>query len=159
VAKAAIPVLIEVIVLAELGEHRGNALGFRTARRQLTCDLEPDRAAREACGFLPDSDGLLHSTSWRYEDRQVVLTYVALPDPVTSARHEPVGETVATGDDAMRPSPAPKLCDVAAHACRHLAFLAATDRQVRTALDRHPRLSRHLRRYDPDVAGELTDNI
>ncbi|NUT34854.1 MAG: hypothetical protein HOV79_17495, partial [Hamadaea sp.] len=102
-------------------------LHFRVRRAQLPDGGHPDDLARELAGFAADGDGarLLHSTSWRFTDGAVVLTYAALPDP------EPFA---AVPLDLWRPLPyaddplAPALArvddvDVAAHACRHLAYL------------------------------------
>jgi hypothetical protein len=150
---AATPVIIEVVLL-DVRQH-DEELGFRTVREPFTPGTEPDTAARRM-SHVPTGSGLLHSTSWRFKDGEIVLTYVALPDPDPGAPHRPVAPNVARGDDATSPSPDDAAAaEVAAHACRHLAFLAATDNDVSAALGGYPAIAQLLRRYQPDLAGQF----
>ena len=140
-----------------LGARRGH-LTYRVARQDLRDNEHPDAAARRLAGFTgdtPPDGGILHSTSWRFAAGQIVLTYAALPDPDPSTAavlhppHEP-----ARGADPLTPSP-PQVAqaDVAAHACRHLAFLHHNDPAVAAASHRQPALWKLLDSYRPDVAG------
>jgi hypothetical protein len=147
------PVIIEVVLLDV--RQPDDELGFRTVQEPFAPGTEPDTAARRM-SHVPAGSGLLHSTSWRFDDGQIVLTYVALPDPDPEAPHRPVAPRVARGDDATSPSPDDAAdAEVAAHACRHLAFLAETDDDVGTALRRYPEISQLLRQYQPDLAGQF----
>src|SRR6185436_2581149 len=74
---ARVPVLVEVMLLAA----DGGQLTYRAVHRRLTARAEPDAVAKTAWAPPADCrDGLLHSTSWRHEAGEVVLTYVAIPD-------------------------------------------------------------------------------
>jgi hypothetical protein len=153
-AAAAVPVVVEVLVLSV----DGDTLTFRTARRPLPASVDPDTVARQASGLTPQTrDGLLHSTSWRYEQDRVVLTYVAIPDVDPGAARQPVAEAIVRGEDATDPSPDVDGAEVAAHACRHLAFLDRTDVDVAAALAHHRGVRRLVRRYVPDVAGQAAE--
>ncbi|MGX6607480.1 hypothetical protein ACWKSP_35945 [Micromonosporaceae bacterium Da 78-11] len=142
-----------------LGAHNGH-LTYRAARQDLLGNEHPDTAAHRMAGFTseqrPDG-GILHSTSWRFDAGQIVLTYAALPDPdpsTASTLHAP--PEPARGSDLFTPSP-PQVqqTDVVAHACRHLAFLNHTDPTVTAASRRQPELWKLLDAYRPDVAGRL----
>jgi hypothetical protein len=145
-----IPVQIEVVILAP-----GRVdLEFRSVHSPLEYGDEPDEVARVTSGLPKESNGVLHSTSWRYDEGQVILTYVALPDPHAAAPRRPIPGSIVRGDDGMEPSPEVELGDVATHACRHLAFLVATDPEVAATLSRHGGILGQLRRYTPAVAGD-----
>jgi hypothetical protein len=75
-----------------------------------------------AAGFARVADALSHSTSWRYEEGSVVLTFVhVLPD-----RTPLVGPWMGSPED-LESEP------VACHAVRHLHFLRHTDEEVAAA--------------------------
>ena len=77
-----------------------------------------------AAGFARVSDALSHSTSWRYADGAVVLTFVhVLPDGSAVA-----GQWRGTAED-LEAHP------VACHAVRHLHFLRHTDDAVAATSD------------------------
>jgi hypothetical protein len=153
---SAAAVAVETLLL---GAHHGR-LTYRVARRDLRDDEHPDTAARRLAGFTdrgPSDGAILHSTSWRFAAGQIVLTYAALPDPDpgSAAVLDPPAEP-ARGTDPLAPSP-PQVeqADVAAHACRHLAFLHHTDPVVAACSHREPELWKLLDSYRPDVAGRL----
>ncbi|MEO1061969.1 MAG: hypothetical protein AAFZ07_11160, partial [Actinomycetota bacterium] len=56
------------------------------AARRVTSSAQgdPDDDAARAIGLAPDSAAgvVLHSTSWRWERREIVLTYLCCPDPL-----------------------------------------------------------------------------
>ncbi|BCB84198.1 hypothetical protein [Phytohabitans suffuscus] len=133
---------------------RGGRLCFRTVCGPLGDGEHPDACARSLAGH---GVGLLHSTSWRHSAGGIVLTYVALPDPDPSAPVEPVLDLPATrGPDPLSPSPEAVLpVDVAAHACRHLAFLRHTDPQVAAAATGARELWDLIDVFTPAVAGLL----
>lgn len=90
---------------------------------------------RMAAANLPEVT-LVHSTSWRYERGQVVLTFtVVIPaDAVGDMEAEEVGRAALARGEARE---APETIDVGAvleHGLRHLAWLAADDQEVATAL-------------------------
>lgn len=117
--------LVEAVLLGA----RSGRLYFRTVGRRLGDGEHPDACARDLAG---PGVSLLHSTSWRYMAGEIVLTYAALPDPSPGGVPVPdIPTTPAT--DPLAPSPAEVRPEaVAAHACRHLAFLRHTDPTVAT---------------------------
>lgn len=92
-----------------------------------------------------------HSTSWRFEDEVVVLTFVAFP---------------AVRDALRRPRPAPALRQISrgaatvtqesvvAHAIRHVAFLVVTDPGFRSPDP--ARWATLVRSHVPDVFRDLS---
>lgn len=138
--------LVEVVLLSA----RGGGVSFRTVAGWLGAGEHPDACARSLAGA---GVGLLHSTSWRYAAGGIVLTYAALPDPDPSAPAEPVPDLPAVhGAEPLAPSPpAVRPVDVAAHACRHLAFLRLTDPVV--GADPDTPLWLLLETFTPTVAG------
>lgn len=133
-------------------------LRFRTLCTSLR-DEHPDVVAR-SLAELPSGrcDGLLHSTSWRFTNGRLTVTYVGLPDPRPAASTTPIVHTPVLGSaDPLAPSPAQiEPVDVAVHACRHLAFLRQTDPTVAAAADAAPTLWELIAEFTPAVAGTLT---
>lgn len=142
--------LVETVLLGA----RSGQLSFRTVTRRLGIGEHPDACARSLAG---PGVGLLHSTSWRYVGGGIVLTYVCLPDPAAAAPVEPVLDLPPVrGADPLTPSPpVVRAVDVAAHACRHLAFLRHTDRQVADAIAGAVEIWDLIDVFTPAVAGLL----
>ncbi|GAA1642349.1 hypothetical protein GCM10009828_083800 [Actinoplanes couchii] len=134
---------------------RGARLTYRVSEHRLDGDVHPDEVARRLAGS--GQVDVLHSTSWRFEAGRIVLTYVALPDPDPhDATDLDPATGIVSGDDPLSPSPAHvERTAVAAHACRHLAFLRHTDPLVAGAALRQPRLWALLDGFRPTVAGAL----
>ena len=102
---------------------------------------------------------MLHSTSWRYDQSgHVILTYAVLPDPDPTAPVKPLPSLgLARGHHHAYPTPATIGPDhVAAHAIRHLAWLAGTDPIVAAALGGDENLCTALANVRPDPAGQLS---
>lgn len=126
------PVVVEVLFLRhepDLPSAPGDfgELGYRVVRMPLPLGCTPDQAAAEACGGGVE---VLHSTSWRYDPADgVQLTYVALPDPQPGLPATTLAApSVVCSGDPLRPSPdLMHIHHVAAHAVRHLAYLADRD--------------------------------
>lgn len=148
-----VPVVVETVLLSA----RGGQVWFRTVARPLGAEEHPDTCARSLAG---SGVGLLHSTSWRRADSGIVLTYVALPDPAPTADALPVPDLPAVrGTDALTPSPPVVLPgDVAAHACRHLAFLRHTDPHIAAYAAGAGDLWDLIDMFTPAVAGLLDRN-
>ncbi|WP_157963567.1 hypothetical protein [Actinocorallia populi] len=146
------PVVVEVVVLRAVPE---GGLAYRSARGGLLPDEDPVRAARRLAG----AGEWVHSTSWRYTDEgHVVLTFAVAPEPEEWRPAKPLAETgIARGPLPGRPAPdAVSVEQVAAHAVRHLAFLAAHDPVAGGFLAGHPLLARALEAWPGGVAGQLT---
>jgi hypothetical protein len=149
-AGQSVPVVVEVLVL----QAQGGELRYRSARQPLGSPPDPEAAAKAMCGSALPPD-LLHSTSWREEDDAIILTFVAVTAKQVNGFAHPVGAEAAAGA-ASEPEPdLLTLDEVAAHACRHLAFLASTDKEVAAALHRHPDVYRQVCTYLPGLAGQL----
>jgi predicted PurR-regulated permease PerM len=146
------PVLVEVILLSAEPEQPGQ-LRYRSESAVLTAG--PDDLAA-SLAELDHPHAILHSTSWRFADDVVVLTYAALPDPDPHlpTRPVPLGQVVTSGDPE-EPDPQPDLDNVAAHACRHLAFLMKTDSAVAEAIGQHSGVDQVLQALTPAAAGQL----
>jgi hypothetical protein len=141
---------VETVLLG----NAGDCLTFRFARAELADGRHPDDLARSMAGI---DATLLHSTSWRFERPVVVVTYAAVPDPhPETARRMSLSPRIARGRSEIAPSPSEVwLEDVAAHACRHLAFLAQTDPAVAAQAAGSARLWALILAHRPDVAGLL----
>lgn len=147
------PVRAEVFLLSE----RDGRLRFRRVGAPLPAGAHPDDAARQLSGLTASTPGaVLHSTSWRFEDGSVVLTYVALPDPQPHMGTRPVIVDTAAYGGPLTPSPVRIDADaVAAHACRHLALLAVSDEAIAAAARFQPVLWELLAKLEPITAGAV----
>ena len=150
---APVPSTVEVLLLSEAD----GLLRFRSVRERLHPAMHPDDLARGLSGLTACTPGAaLHSTSWRYADEGVVLTYVALPDPRPLGTRAVVLDAMVTGTGPLTPSPvALDLGAVAAHACRHLALLVTTDGDVALAAREMPGLWDLITKLPPAVAGGI----
>jgi hypothetical protein len=131
---------------------------FRVRRAGLTDRGHPDTVARRLACLVPGAaGGLLHSTSWRVERDAVVLTYAALPDPYPfrAMAVAPEHDAPISADPLAPCPPGVRPVDVAAHACRHLAFLRHTDSLVADCAAALPELWRPITRFAPGMAGHL----
>ena len=81
---------------------------------------------------------VLHSTSWRHDGTEVVLTYLAVvspaADPPPSWEAEPITHAELARGDATAPPPSIGVVQVLEHALRHLAWLMKDDPVVARAL-------------------------
>lgn len=116
-------VVVEVVLI----RLQSGVLHHRFARRTLTGDERPDNAALDLA--RAEDGAVCHSTSWRYQDGDVVLTYAVVPDPQPSRPAVALtAPSVLSSSDPLRPTPADiHEHHVVAHAVRHLAYLANTD--------------------------------
>lgn len=129
---------VEVILL----RLDGGRLHYRCTRCVLPGGAVPDDLALELAGAADkngeDSGGMVcHSTSWRHQHGVVVLTYAVVADP---SPHLPAvtltTPAVVCSADPTRPTPSDLHAHhIAAHAVRHLAYLADTDPTVAAAAD------------------------
>ena len=131
---------------------RLGALHYRSRSTDAVDGRHPDTVAAELA-ISPVT--ILHSTSWRFVDGQVVLTYAAVldgvPDPWSRRLLE---HGIAASGDPASPSP-PQVCPdaVATHAARHLAWLRGTDAVAGAALAGVPAVWAALDRFEPAPAG------
>ena len=104
---------------------------------------------------------LVHSTSWRHEEDEVVLTYVAavVGEPSAMLEMFPVGRSELARGDALGPPSEIGVEQVVEHALRHLAWLLADDAVVGQTLRDW---AEHLRPYEPEpfrAFGEGDDDL
>jgi len=125
-------------------------LRYQCMERDCPRTGDPNLTAKAALAArFPDlwlQNAILHSTSWRYEDDRIVLTYLGyseLLSPEQLSEHFPLG-AVKDPDDGPHA--------VAAHAVRHLAFLVREDpRRYKGKLQ--PSTLSALARVAPEMAG------
>jgi hypothetical protein len=133
------------------GRVEGDRFRYLVARRACQAGEDPDATAKAAFAHALRPIALrrvvLHSTSWRYADGTLTLTYLGYSDaipfddlPLVLPRNAP-----ETGDD---------IASVAAHAIRHLAFLNRKDPDA-FAKRLSPAALSYLARLSPDVAGRI----
>lgn len=122
-------------------------LTYRVLRAALGEHTTPDEHALGVSGLVDGRPGAIcHSTSWRTEDELVVLTYAATPDPYPQLAAPLDEPSVICSQDPLRPRPPHMHAHhVAAHAARHLAYLAEHDPTVQAALVQLPELLAQLR--------------
>jgi hypothetical protein len=102
-------------------------------------DAEPSEHVLEVIGWYPLRPRVVHSTSWRYEEGRIVLTYVVVVDltsSLPSGSLEPVEVRRAEIDrgESMAPPESIHLAAVLEHALRHLAWLIRDDPAIAAAL-------------------------
>jgi hypothetical protein len=95
---------------------------------------------------------VVHSTSWRYEEDRVVLTYVVVVDPPdalppSSLEVVEVGRAELARGESMAPPESISLEAVLEHALRHLSWLVRDDPAIADAL---PEWSSVLDLYQPE---------
>ena len=99
----------------------------------------PEDVAAQAMVQLGMEPAVLHSTSWRHADREVVLTYIAvvLPDsaPPPSWHIVEVARSELARCDATAPPSSIGITQVQEHALRHLAWLRRDDPTIAGLLD------------------------
>ncbi|MBC7375797.1 MAG: hypothetical protein H7323_17550 [Frankiales bacterium] len=120
-------------------------LRWHSQTQPLCGGQSPDQCARLLAGLavLSGDEGVaLHSTSWRHEGSQVMLTYALFPAGDADIGWTPLNEHLAVCQGPLQPSPE-HVGDrhVAAHAARHLSDLA-------TGRDPHLTRCAELRPYE-----------
>ncbi len=112
---------------------------------------EPGAVVLEAARRYRLQPLVVHSTSWRYEQDRLVLTYLAVveaPDgPSEFLVEEPVGRSDLARGDALAPPDDIGVAQVIEHAFRHLAWLVVDDPAIAEAL---PGWTDTLAIYEPE---------
>jgi hypothetical protein len=140
-------IVVEVVVARVVGDD----LRYLVRSTPHPREGDPMATARGAVATqfpgVPLSETIVHSTSWRYDDASIVLTFLAysgrinedqLPHAIPLAR----ADELANHDEGH--------ASVAAHAIRHLAFLVAVHPHEYASRIDAPELAK-LRRVSPDV--------
>jgi hypothetical protein len=99
---------------------------------------QPEAVAGRALETLGLKPTVLHSTSWRQSDGEVVLTYLAVVESSSNAPDSWLVSPVAHADlargDATAPPPVIGVNQVLEHALRHLAWLVSEDAVIQREL-------------------------
>ena len=129
----------------------GDRLRYLVVRRACAPEIDPDETARSGTAGLfpglPLRRVVVHSTSWRYEQGILLLTYLAYSDeiPFDDLPHVLPRDAKAVGTG---------VAGVVAHAIAHLAFLARQEpAKYSHALSRETLA--HLALVEPEVAGRI----
>ena len=129
----------------------GDRVRYLVSRHACATGIDPDDTARAAMAWrfpaVPLRRVVVHSTSWRYEHGDLLLTYLAYSDelPFDELPQVLPRETQAVGAG---------IASVVAHAIRHLAFLAGQEPEKYGRAITSETLA-HLRRLEPEVAGRI----
>ena len=99
----------------------------------------PEEVAEQAMTMLGMQPLVLHSTSWRQAEGEVVLTYIAVvpPDsaPPPSWQIVDVSHAELARGDATAPPSSIDIMQVQEHALRHIAWLRQDDPVIADLLD------------------------
>jgi len=100
---------------------------------------QPEEVAAQALVQLGMEPVVLHSTSWRHADKEVVLTYIAVVPPGSvpppSWKIVEVARSELARGDATAPPSSIDIMQVQEHALRHLAWLRQDDPTIAGLLD------------------------
>jgi hypothetical protein len=136
-----LPPAIEILVLCadERGIRRLRPRGDGEFRVDGGSPADhPTRAVRLAVEALDLTPRFVHSTSWRYEDGRVVLTYVAVVDPplgpVDGLENQAVVPADLARSGALEPPASITTDQVLQHTLHHLTWLVEEDPAARRAL-------------------------
>jgi hypothetical protein len=140
------------VYLAGGSAHNVHPIHAATLRVGWRADRQPADIIVEATRRYDLEPILVHSTSWRFEESRVVLTYVVVIDaPSGELNVHLADELVARADlargDAMGPPPSIDVGQVVEHAFRHLSWLVKDDVAVHDAL---PDWVAFLDAYEPE---------
>jgi hypothetical protein len=139
-------IVVEMIAARLVGDE----VRYECAERESKGSIDPNETANADLasrfpGLVLD-DAVVHSTSWRYDEDHIVLTYLGYSEhlePKALTHHFPVA-------NVKDPEEGPD--SVAAHAVRHLAFLVREDPSDYEDKLR-PATLKALAKVAPDVAG------
>ena len=100
---------------------------------------KPEEVAERAMVQLGMDPDVLHSTSWRHANKEVVLTYIAVvppdSDPPPSWQIVEVARSELARGDATAPPSSIDVMQVLEHALRHVAWLRQDDPTIATLLE------------------------
>jgi len=110
---------------------------------------KPEEEAAQATESLGMDPIVLHSTSWRHQGREAVLTYLAIVSPVAELppgwQIVRVSRAELARGSATAPPEAIGVAQVLEHALRHLAWLIADDTAIaETIPEWRPRLTGYV---------------
>jgi len=119
-----VKIVVEVVHARIVGEE----LRYLITRAGHAKTGDPVATAKaELASHFPDlwlRKAIVHSTSWRYDEETLLLTFLAYSDDLPTDGL-PLSLPLRTVSDLANDAPKPS--SIAAHAIRHLAFLVATE--------------------------------
>jgi hypothetical protein len=119
---------------ADGGAHHLRPIHAETLRLGWGPDQQPGVIVLEAVRRYGLDPLIVHSTSWRYEEGRLVLTYVAAVtppgEPGPYLTDEPVARADLARGGALGPPTEIGIAQVLEHAFRHLAWLVKDDEVV-----------------------------
>jgi hypothetical protein len=125
--------------------------GSPTVRAPWDPDFDPHEVIVDAVAGLGLAPIMVHSTSWRILDRQIVLTFLVAVEPPRSIPAPYEVELVARVELARGRATGPPsevhVSQVVEHGLRHLAWLVREDEEIRGAL---AGWTRPLGEYEPE---------
>lgn len=100
---------------------------------------KPGEVVLGVMSWFPLTPRVAHSTSWRYEEGRVLLTYVVVVEPSDYLPPDslvaiPVTRASIARGEALAPPSAIGVAAVLEHALRHLAWLVKDDAAIAAAL-------------------------
>ena len=125
--------------------------GRETLRAPWDPNLDPHEVVVDAVAELGLSPIMVHSTSWRIVDGQLLLTFLVAVEPPgqipATYEVELVTRTELARGRAIGPPQQVHLSQVVEHGLRHLAWLVREDEAISQELVSWPRA---LRGYEPE---------
>jgi len=122
------------VYLADDGAHVVRPVHAETLRLGWPPDRKPGDIVMEGAARYGFTPLLVHSTSWRYDEGRLILTYVAAVERPGELSQYLTDETVARAElargDAFGPPKEIDVAQVLEHAFRHLAWLVKDDAVV-----------------------------
>ena len=111
----------------------------RSLRVGISKSSEPSQVVLDVVGSYELHAQIVHSTSWRYEDGRIVLTYVVVVDPPAllppdSLVQAPIERSDLARGAATAPPESITVNAVLEHAVRHLAWLNREDPAIASEL-------------------------
>ncbi len=125
-----------VLYLDPDGIHQIRPGGEQTIRVAWDPDLHPGEMLVDEAAMLGLSPFMVHSTSWRTEERKIVHTFLVIVEPPLEPilEEELVARAELARGHLMAPPPNVHLSQVVEHGLRHLAWLTHDDSAIREAL-------------------------
>ena len=127
-----------VVGLVDGAIHHLSPRDGQTIRVDWDPDLDPGESVVDAVAATGLSPVMVHSTSWRVEDRRIVLTFIVVVDTPREAPASLAVETVTRAELARgHATGAPvevHLTQVVEHGLRHLSWLVHEDGAIGAAL-------------------------
>jgi len=147
---------MKLVVEVVMARVTADEMRYSIAKKAHTKTVDPMETAKAALtSWFSDVSlrkAIVHSTSWRYDKKRIVLTFLAYSDEIPLhglARSLALDEAedLANDDEGQ--------ASIAAHAIRHLAFLLATEPKEFVPRIRRPALAR-IRKVAPDISRNKT---